>query len=60
MLEGFQRELNFAYVNRDGRDISDLIRGKIRMLSEVILMKQTFSEVDKLKEAVETAKKGVR
>jgi hypothetical protein len=53
-------ELVVAYINKNGKDISDIIRGKLLMLKWIIGFKNTFDEVDKLNQMVEEGKKGVR
>jgi len=52
------QELVNSPLNHKGRDVSDIIRGKIMMLQEIINMKHVFKTYDGMKEQVEKVKKG--
>src|SRR5579859_500063 len=57
-LQDMLQELVNSPLNHKGRDVSDIIRGKIMMLQEIINMKHVFKTYDGMKEQVEKVKKG--
>lgn len=60
ILSIFKNELAYRYVDKHDRDISDLIRGKITILEQILGMKSIFDGVEKLKAVVAEGQKGVK
>lgn len=59
VLDSLKSQLVYSPVIKNGRDISDVIRGKIMMLEEILQLKNVFDKYDKLKNDVEnTGNKG--
>ena len=48
------RELVYSYRNKQGNDVSDILRGKIMAMDEMLRMKDIFSEYEQLKKTVES------
>ncbi len=55
-----KNQLTYRNINKDGMDVSDIIRGQIIALEYVLSMKKSFEEVEQLKSNIEVAQKGVR
>src|SRR5258706_9451704 len=55
-----KNQLTYRYMNKDGIDTSDIIRGQIIMIEYVLNIKKSFEEVEQLKNSIEVASKGVR
>jgi hypothetical protein len=46
-------------MNKEGHNITDILRGKIMMLSEVMAMKDSFVRVNELKDQIDKQKKNI-
>lgn len=58
--EELERQLKYNWVNGIGKDVSDIIRGKIQMLEEILDTKNVFKKYDDLKKEVEDQEKGAK
>jgi hypothetical protein len=48
-------QIIYAPVNSKGKDISDILRGKIEVIDQFLNMKNTFDGFDKLEESTKGA-----
>ena len=55
-----QRQLDYTWINSIGRDVSDIIRGKIHMVDEFVNMETVFDRFDKLQKLIEEQKKDLK
>jgi hypothetical protein len=55
-----QDQLNRRWINGIGRDISDLLRGKLEILDMFLNIKDVFESFDNLKKSVEEKEKGAK
>jgi hypothetical protein len=54
-----QNQLNYRWINSAGKDISDILRGKLEAIDMFLDFKNVFKRMDEMKKAMEDLKKKV-
>ena len=60
LLKLLEDDLLERFMNKDGMDVSNIIRGKIIAIKQILFTKNVFAKLDELKSIVDKAKEGVR
>lgn len=55
-----QNQLDYNWINRTGQDISNVLRGKIQMLDEVINLPNLFTYLDNLEKKIQKPEEGAK
>src|SRR6266704_312115 len=59
-INRLQEDLVYRYINKQGVNVTDIIRGQIMGVQQVMAMKEVIGNYEKLQESVKTQQQGVR